>query len=131
MCTGEIVVPVGRSRSGAKKSDLSISNFFKKIFEKITYSNGKSVENIDRVNMCLMCGDLEIYGCWQKIPHPQRTSVSEAIKSEQIVINGYLRVCDFCASMKKETKEKKENLYKDTISICADGLVSDVSSLSF
>lgn len=128
MCKGPIVAPPGKKMVEAKSS-FSLTEFFKRFWERITCSAVSSDQ--PKVNMCLKCGDLQVDEEWLKIPHPQKPAISGAIKSGGISINGYLAVCNFCASMEKEVKEKRDNLYKGSSSFLDFEQVTAVSSMSF
>lgn len=104
MCKGPIVAPT-KSMSVAIQDGFSLIRFFKRFFEKVSIRL-----NPPEVNMCLRCGDLQIQEVWQKIPHPQKPIISDAVKSGGITINGYLVRCDFCASVENYTKTMRENL---------------------
>ena len=122
MCTGEIVAPVGKKREEIK---FSLVEFIKKFCKIITcVADGL---NQPKVNMCIKCGDLEIDGRWQKIPHPQRMTIKNEIESKRIIIKGSLMVCDFCLLIEKTIEENRKNFYKQS----SDPLETSVSSVSF
>lgn len=113
MCEGPIIADSADKSNNKVEIDFSWAGFFKRFWAKITDSD--YLEPRPKVNMCLKCGDLEIGGEWQKIPHLQKSSISGEIQFGSIVINGGLKVCDFCASAGKEIKEKRKNLYVDLL----------------
>lgn len=129
MCKEYIVQPVGVNVKNKPLSNLVLVAFFKKFWERITFLSTGLDEA--KVNMCLSCGDLEINREWQRIPHPQKQIISDAIKSGEISVNGHLVICNFCLSMEKEIKENRKNLYQDRMSICVDLDVVPASSMSF
>lgn len=128
MCKGPIVDLPGRHVE-TKKRSFSLYNFFKNFLERVAYCSAVDNSEQYKVNMCLECGDLEIFGKWLKIPHTQKSTISKEIEVGRITINGNLKVCDFCAYMEKEIRNKRENLYKDP-TVCSTE-ICQVSTISF
>lgn len=121
MCDGEIVAPNPELRQQEIKKGRSFWKLLKDFFCRIKDYSIDSYRiteadylELPKVNMCLKCGDLEIDDRWLRIPHPQKSSISEEIKLGGIKINGCLSICDFCVSMEKEIEEKRKNFYLDS-----------------
>ncbi|MBU6431001.1 MAG: hypothetical protein KGJ58_00020 [Patescibacteria group bacterium] len=130
MCEGETTDPVPTPRKSGKMK----KSFFRLLMDyfvnsyRITDADYLDSPNSPKVNMCLDCGDLEIDDEWRRIPCPHRTSIKNSVVFGGIIISGSLKVCDLCASIKKEIKEKRKNLYEDSY---PDFEQVKVSSLSF
>ena len=115
MCDGKTIVPAGKATERIKKvkNTLNLREALKIFWANITCSNIEFGQ--PKVNMCPKCFDLEIDNKWQKTAYPQRTSIGGKIYSGAIIIDGYLKRCDFCRLMKNEIKNKRKNLYKDIV----------------
>lgn len=109
MCEGGITVPVSKPRCSASEREAPLKQYFKVLWKKIT--NAIDVPYVS-VNMCLSCGDLEIDGEWQRMPHQSRMSLKKATDVGGIHISGFFKICEFCAYISEEKKKIARTLLK-------------------